>query len=86
MSLSQAFGITEEDLAAVLRQNSLQVANTNGVSFDAMAETIFNDWSDVEFDRVASAALDGGVEMDDQTSAAYSEIRSIFVEQGVLKR
>lgn len=86
MSLSMAFGITEEDITTVLRQNAVQVANSNGVPFDIMGEQIFNDWTDLEFDRVAKAALDGGVEMDDQVEAAYAEIRDILVEQGVLKR
>ena len=86
MSLSMAFGITEEDITTVLRQNAVQVANSNGVPFDIMGEQIFNDWTDLEFDRVAKAALDGGVEMDDQVEAAYAEIRDILVEQGILKR
>lgn len=86
MSLSMAFGITEEDIATVLRQNAAQVANSNGVPFDIMGEQIFNDWTDLEFDRVAKAALDGGVEMDDQVEAAYAEIRDILIEQGILKR
>lgn len=86
MSLSMAFGITEEDITTVLRQNAVQVANSNGDPFDIMGEQIFNDWTDLEFDRVAKAALDGGVEMDDQVEAAYAEIRDILVEQGILKR
>lgn len=86
MSLSMAFGISEDDLATVLEMHAAHVANTNGVPFSVMAEQLFNDWSSTEFDRVAAAALDGGVDMDDQTSAAYEEIRAILVEQGVLKR
>lgn len=86
MSLAMAFGITEEDITNVLRQNAAQVANSNGVPFDIMGEQIFNDWTDLEFDRVAKSALDGGVEMDDQVEAAYAEIRAILVEQGTLKR
>ena len=86
MSLAMAFGITEEDITNVLRQNAAQVANSNGVPFDIMGEQIFNDWTDLEFDRVAQSALDGGVEMDDQVEAAYAEIRAILVEQGTLKR
>lgn len=86
MSLAMAFGITEEDITNVLRQNAAQVANSNGVPFDIMGEQIFNDWTDLEFDRVAKSALDGGVEMDDQVDAAYAEIRAILVEQGTLKR
>lgn len=86
MSLSTAFGITEDDITTVLRQNAAQVANTNGQKFEVMAEQLHNDWTDVEFDRIADAALDGGLEMDEQTDAAHAEIRAILVEQGVLKR
>ncbi|KVP39965.1 hypothetical protein [Burkholderia ubonensis] len=86
MNLSTAFGITEEDIANVLRQNAVHVANSNGMSFAAMSEQLYNDWTNVELARVAKAALNGGVEMDQQTTAAHGEIRAILVEQGVLKR
>lgn len=86
MKPSAAFGISEEDITHVLRQNAVHVANTNGVSFAALGEQIFATWTDKEFDRVAMAALVGGVELDDQTMTAYGEIRTILVEQGVLER
>lgn len=81
-----AFGITEVDIETVLQQNAAQVANADGQSFESMSEKIYDDWTDIEHNRIADAALDGGVDMDDQTNAAHAEIRAILVEQGVLKR
>lgn len=86
MSLSMAFEITEDDIETVLQQNATQVANTGGKSFEDMASQLHSDWVGSELDRIANAALDGGVEMDEQTDAAHAEIRAILVEQGVLKR
>ena len=86
MNLTAAFGITEVDIETVLRNNAAQVANAAGQSFELMSEKIFDDWTDIEHNRIANAALDGGVDMDDQTNAAHAEIRTILVEQGVLKR
>lgn len=86
MTLSTAFGISEEDITNVLRQNAVHVANTKGLSFAALGEHLYCDWTNVELARVAKAALNGGVELDQQTNAAYGEIRTILVEQGVLKR
>lgn len=85
MTIATAFGITEEDITNVLRDNALHVVNTNGVSFATMGEQLYCDWTNVELARVAKAALRGGVEMDEQTQAAYGEIRAILVEQAVLK-
>jgi hypothetical protein len=81
-----AFGISEVDIETVLQDNAAQVANADGRSFESMSETIYDDWTDVEHNRIADAALKGGVAMDDQTNAAHAEIRTILVEQGVLKR
>jgi hypothetical protein len=86
MNLTAAFGIAENDIETVLRNNAALVANTAGQSFEQMSEKIFDDWTDIEHNRIADAALDGGVDMDDQTNAAHAEIRTILVEQGVLKR
>lgn len=94
MSLDQAFGITEEDVETVMQNNAVHVANSQGLSFEVMASTIFGDWSSDIHDRIASAALAADAEpgADDeeilmtQTDAAHAEIRIILVEQGILKR
>lgn len=85
MSLTTAFGISEEDIENVLLANAVKVANSGGKDFEAMAQEIYNEFDDEDFDRVAKAALDSGTEMDEQTDGAYAEIRLILVEQGVLK-
>lgn len=82
MSLSMAFGITEDDISTVLRANWAKVANTDGKDFEEMASDLI---VEIDADRVASAALDGGTEVDDQTDAAHEEIRKILIEDGVIK-
>lgn len=86
MSMAQAFGITEDDLEIVLRNNAVHVANADGKSFEEMSHDIFNDWHEEFHDRVADAALKASCDMGEQTDAAHAEIREIFVETGVLKR
>lgn len=80
------FGISEDDIETVLRQNSAQVVNSQRLSFEALAALIFDEWSGgIEHDQIEAAALDGGLTMDEQTTAAYAEIRQILVESGHLK-
>lgn len=85
MSYSTAFEITEQDVENVLRANWAAVADSKGQSFAQMADNIFANISSVQHERVGRAALDAGCEMDEQTTAAYAEIRTIMVEDGVLK-
>lgn len=82
---NMAFGITEDDIQTVLSNNAVFVANSEGRSFEQMAEVLLNGWGGDELDRIENAALDGGIDMDEQTDAAHAEIRAILVEQGVLK-
>lgn len=79
-----AFEISEDDVANVLRQNAVQVADAGGRSFDQLAEKIFDDWDGGDIRRIEAAALSGD-DLDEQTDAAYAEIRVILVEQGILK-
>lgn len=83
--MSMAFGITEDDIESVLHANVLRVANSNGKNFAAMASEIYGEFDEADFDRVAQAALDSGVEMDEQTEAAYAEIAVILMERGILE-
>lgn len=85
-ALRNAFEATDEDIVQVLRDNAVQVANTNGVPFWAMAQNILADWGPDTYARVAKAALKAGTSLADQTTAAQAEIRAILVETGVLKR
>lgn len=77
-----AFEVTEQDVENVLRINAIKVANSGGKSFSHMAEDIL---PDLDTGRVADAALSGGDTLDEQTDAAYEEIRKILVEDGVLE-
>ena len=84
--LSNAFEVTAEDVLNVLEANTVQVIDSKGKPFDVMAEEIFGDWSALETDRIARAALDSGVDLDIQTTGAYDKIRTILAEQGILKK
>lgn len=85
MNLATAFGIAEEDIEAVLRANWSAVADSKGLSFEDMADVIFQGIGSAHHDRIACAALDAGCDMDKQTAAAHGEIRAILVEIGILK-
>ena len=78
----QAFGINEEDIEKVLRKHWDRVANTDGKSFEDMADELF---TSIDAPAVERAALKGGVELEEQTDAAYAEIERQLVQQGVLE-
>lgn len=86
MSFNTGFEISTLDIETVLRQNATSVANADGKSFAGMSEHIFNEWiGDVQFGRIADAAMATGTDMDTQTEGAFAEIRIILVEEGILK-
>lgn len=82
MSLAFAFEVTKDDVVSALEAFSLRVTNPGGLSFDSTAEQLL---SEIGADHIAHAALDGGVEMDDQTEAAHSAIHGCLIELGVLE-
>ena len=69
--MGTAFEITADDVETVLRNNSLKVANTKGMSFSAMAELLL--CTEIDADRAEKAALYYD-SLDDQTTAALEEI------------
>lgn len=77
----QAFGFSEEDVENVLRANWTRVGNTGGKSFELMASDLFAGLDDGAIEK---AVLNGGTEMDDQTTAAYAELERQLVVAGVL--
>jgi hypothetical protein len=78
---AHAFGITEDDVTAVLRANSLKVANTKGMPFEAMGEMLL---PDLDQNLVAQEALRGN-DLDKQTEYAHDEIHRQLWEKGVIE-
>ena len=74
-----AYQATEEDVENVLCSNSLAVANTNGKSFESIANEVFGD---LDFDLIEQAAL-AGDDLDEQTDYANYEIARR--EMGILE-
>ncbi|KLR57143.1 hypothetical protein [Diaphorobacter sp. J5-51] len=76
-----AYEATAEDVENVLRSNSLAVANTNGKSFESMANELHEK---LDFDLIEQAAL-AGDDLDEQTDYANDEIARQLREMGVLE-
>lgn len=76
-----AYQATEEDVENVLRSNSLHVANTNGKSFNSIAQEVF---VSLDFDLIEQAALFGD-SLDEQTDYANDEIARQLRESGILE-
>lgn len=76
------FSATEDDVQHVLEDFSLRVTNTQGRSFETMATELINE---IDLDSVARAALEGGDDIDQQSLAAYREIKQQLVNIGVLE-
>jgi hypothetical protein len=79
--MNHAFGISEEDVENVLSKHWARVANSDGKSLENMAVDLF---THLDADAIERSALKGGVDLDDQTEAAYEEIERQLVERGVL--
>lgn len=82
MSCCMAFQVTEDDIENVLQDYALRVSDTQGKSFETMAAELLGE---IDCERVEKAALKAGTELDEQTSAAYQEIKTILTEIGVLE-
>lgn len=76
-----AFEITEEDVEHVLRKHVLDVANTNGKSFESMANEI---WPVLDHSAIEGAAL-YACELDLQTQHAHDEIANQLRALGILE-
>ena len=73
--MSNAFEITADDVATVLRRHKL--VNTCD---DPLVDEVFDD---LDVDRVERAAL-WYTDLDDQTASALDEIENILIEEGVI--
>jgi hypothetical protein len=77
-----AFGISEDDIEAVLRKNGARMVNAAGRSFEQVAEDLFDD---IDHGLVERAALKSSTDLDEQTTAAHEEIERQLVQLGVLE-
>lgn len=77
-----AFAITPDDVESVLHSHTHRIINARGLSIDALATDVFDE---VDPARVEKAALNSSTDFDEQVSGAYSEIKGILVEIGVLE-
>lgn len=76
-----AFQITEDDVSNVLSSNSLDVANSDGKSFDEMATELM---PLLNLDDIEGAALYGDT-LEEQTDYAHDEITLQLRNLGVLE-
>lgn len=76
------FEATEEDVETVLKREWHRVGNTNGASFEMMAEQLLGD---LNCGAIEKAALKHSCELDEQTNAALEEIDRQLVGLGVLR-
>ncbi|NVL49887.1 hypothetical protein F2S72_09055 [Pseudomonas syringae pv. actinidiae] len=79
---STAFAITADDVESVLHDHTRRIINSRGLSIDALAAEVFGE---IDEARVEKAALNTSTNFDEQVSGAYSEIKDILVEIGVLE-
>ncbi|HDR9103379.1 TPA: hypothetical protein QDB04_000098 [Burkholderia vietnamiensis] len=84
MKMLAIFGVSEEDIVAVLRKNAARVQGLNGRSFLDYAEVLYGRLTNVELNRIAKAAPNGDADGHAQTTAAHKELQVILTEFGVL--
>lgn len=78
-----SFGIMPDDVIHVLSQVP-KADRAFDAPIDEMGEAILESWGGPEFNRVATAALSSGADIDDQIHRAHLEILHLLVEQGVV--
>lgn len=79
-----AFGITPLDIETVLQNNAKLIEANHTGDFEELSNALFDKFTPEDFGRVERAALDSGIEMDEQTDGAHEEIRIILIEKNVL--
>jgi hypothetical protein len=79
---STSFQITPADIESVLHSYTLRMINTRGLSIAPLAEELFDE---IDAERVQKAALKSSTDFNEQVSGAYSEIKDILCELGVLE-
>jgi uncharacterized NAD(P)/FAD-binding protein YdhS len=76
-----AYQHTADDVENVLRDHATRVVNTEGKPLDVLAEELVEELDDGAIEK---AALRGGVDLDDQTTAANEEILRQLIERGLI--
>jgi hypothetical protein len=84
MPLQMAFGITVKDVWAVLARQADKVIGYSGMTIDALAAMLYYDFSEVEMDDIALAAMDAFLEEKPEVEGAHRAIRKVLVKRGVL--
>lgn len=79
---SNAFQVTAADISNVLAEYSLRVTDTQGKSFETIADELIDE---IDHESVESAAIASGTEIDEQVQGAFNEIKKILVEMSVLE-
>lgn len=76
-----AFEVTPNDVESVLHSHTHRIVNARGLSIDALAADVFDE---VDTARVEKAAL-ASTDFDEQVKGAYSELKDVLVELGILE-
>lgn len=77
-----AYEVTAKDIQDVLEAYSLRVSDTQGKSFETMANELEGE---IDLEEVAKVALATPGNKIAQSQAAFNEIHRILVEMGVIE-
>lgn len=84
MPLQMAFGITADDVHAVLKKYEDKVVNPHRYSIETMATVIYHAMSEEEMDDIALAAMDAFIDGRSESEGAHNALRKLLVRRGVL--
>lgn len=84
MTMQTAFAINSEDIALVLSQSYFESGTDTGKSLEELALEIFDAIEPSSLHRFSAAALQAGVDLNEQTDAAHAEIRRYLINRGNL--
>jgi hypothetical protein len=84
MPLQMAFGITADDIHAVLKKYEDKVVNPNRYSIETMATVIYHMLSEEDMDDIALAAMDAFIDGRPESEGAHIALRKLLVRRGLL--
>jgi hypothetical protein len=79
-----AFGITVEDVRAVLLKNVGRTVSEDGRSLDTNAVLIYHGLTEEEMDEIAFAAMDAYIDGQPEDEAAQRALQNILVKRGLI--